>query len=366
MQQYDAFVAQSAEDEDVGAEATYADGVESGDGHHRPPHERFERVALGDLRRRLELAEGSKVDPEAHGRVARTGVGLGADDLADAYPEPLPVLNGGHGARLPGTRREPIPLHGKPQKVDMSVESVNVFAAFVFGMLSFLSPCVLPLLPGYMSMMSGYSAAELAEGQSSTRKMLRVTLLFVAGFTAVFVALGATATSIGSALLRNSATITNVAGWIVVAMGLFIAVSAVWNPGLLMPMMRERRVEVRPSRLGNWAPPVMGAAFGFGWTPCIGPTLAAILTVAATEETVAEGMFLLLVYSLGLGIPFILAGIGITRAYSAFGWLKRHFTPITVGSGVLLAGFGLLMVTGRLVDLSRWFQDWLPEFFWNI
>ena len=248
----------------------------------------------------------------------------------------------------------------------MPVESVNIFAAFTFGMLSFLSPCVLPLLPGYMSMMSGYSAADLAEGKSSTGRMLRVTLLFVAGFTAVFVALGATATSVGSSLLRNSAAITVWAGWIVVFMGVFIAVSAVWNPRLLMPMMRERRVEVRPSRLGAWAPPVMGAAFGFGWTPCIGPTLAAILTIAATEDTIGQGMFLLFVYSLGLGIPFVLAGMAITRAYSAFGWLKRHFTPITVGSGMLLAVFGLLMVTGRLVTLSGWFQRWLPDFLWNV
>lgn len=248
----------------------------------------------------------------------------------------------------------------------MAVESVNIFAAFLFGMLSFLSPCVLPLLPGYMSMMSGYSAADLSEGKSSTPKMLRVTLLFVAGFTAVFVALGATATSVGSSLLRNSATITVWAGWIVVAMGVFIAVSAIWNPTLLMPMMRDRRVEVRPSRLGAWAPPVMGAAFGFGWTPCIGPTLAAILTIAATEDTVGRGMLLLFVYSLGLGIPFILAGIGITRAYSAFGWFKRHFTPITAGSGLLLAVFGILMVTGRLVTLSAWFQRFLPDFLWNV
>lgn len=248
----------------------------------------------------------------------------------------------------------------------MSVDSVNVFAAFTFGMLSFLSPCVLPLLPGYMSMMSGYSAADLAEGKSSNARMLRVTLLFVGGFTAVFVALGATATSIGSSLLRNSATITVWAGWIVIIMGAFIAISALWNPTLLMPMMRERRIEVKPSRLGPWAPPVMGAAFGFGWTPCIGPTLAAILTIAATEDTVLEGMFLLFVYSLGLGIPFVLAGIGITRAYGALGWMKRHFTPITVGSGVLLSVFGLLMVTGRLVDLSRWFQELMPEFFWNV
>lgn len=248
----------------------------------------------------------------------------------------------------------------------MAVESVNVFAAFVFGMLSFLSPCVLPLLPGYMSMMSGYSAVDVAEGKPSTARMLRVTLLFVAGFTAVFVALGATATGLGSTLLRNSNTITVWAGWIVVGMGLFIAISAIWNPQLLMPMMRERRMEVSPSRLGIWAPPVMGAAFGFGWTPCIGPTLAAILTIAATEDTVWQGMFLLFVYSMGLGIPFVLAGIGITKAYGSLAWFKRHFTPITVASGVLLAVFGALMVTGRLTDLSRWFQQWLPEFLWDV
>jgi len=196
--------------------------------------------------------------------------------------------------------------------------------------------------------------------------MVRVTLLFVAGFTAVFVALGATATGIGSALLRNSNTITVWAGWIVIGMGLFIAISAIWNPTLLMPMMRERRLEVSPSRLGAWAPPVMGAAFGFGWTPCIGPTLAAILTIAATEDTVWQGMFLLFVYSMGLGIPFVLAGIGITKAYGSFAWFKRHFTPITVVSGALLAVFGFLMVTGRLTDLSAWFQGWLPEFLWDI
>ena len=169
-----------------------------------------------------------------------------------------------------------------------------------------------------------------------------------------------------STLLRNSNTITTWAGWIVVGMGLYIAISAIWNPQLLKPMMRERRMEVSPSRLGVWAPPVMGAAFGFGWTPSIGPTLAAILTIAATEDTVWQGMFLLLVYSMGLGIPFVLAGIGITKAYGSLAWFKRHFTPITVVSGVLLAFFGVLMVTGRLVDLSAWFQRILPEFLWDI
>ncbi|MDX1690804.1 MAG: cytochrome c biogenesis protein CcdA [Acidimicrobiia bacterium] len=248
----------------------------------------------------------------------------------------------------------------------MEVASVNVFAAFFFGALSFLSPCVLPLLPGYLSMMSGYSAAEVADGNVSTLRMLRVTLLFVGGFTFVFVLLGASATSIGRTFLRNQDTITTIAGWVVIGLGLFIAASAIWNPKLLMPFMRERRLEVRPSRLGGWAPPVMGAAFGFGWTPCIGPTLGAILGVAATQDTVAEGMFLLFVYSLGLGVPFVLSGIGISKAYGAFAWIRKNFTPITVASGVLLAVFGVLMVTGRLIDLNRWFQDNLPEWLWNV
>ncbi len=248
------------------------------------------------------------------------------------------------------------------------VNPISVVAAFSFGALSFVSPCVLPLLPGYLSMMSGYSAAELNEGTVSTRRMLRVTLLFVGGFTVVFVALGATATTLGRTLLRNESALTTIGGWLVIAMGLFLAVTAVWTPRFMMPLLRERRVDVRPSRLGSWAPPLMGAAFGFGWTPCIGPTLGAILALAASSETatLAQGMFLLFVYSLGLGVPFVLAGIGMNKAIGVFGWLRRHLRPITVVSGALLAVFGVLMVTGRLIDLNRWFQETLPEWLWNV
>ncbi|HLA66648.1 MAG TPA: cytochrome c biogenesis protein CcdA [Acidimicrobiia bacterium] len=248
----------------------------------------------------------------------------------------------------------------------MEIANVNVLAAFIFGILSFISPCVLPLLPGYLSMMSGYSAADLSEGKVSTARMLRVTLLFVAGFTLVFVALGATATTLGRSLLRNNSTITVVSGWVVIFMGLFLAVTAIWRPRSLMPFMRERRADVRPSRLGAFAPPVMGAAFGFAWTPCIGPTLGAILTVAATESTVKQGMVLLFVYSLGLGIPFVLAGIGITKLYGAFGWVKRHFVQISVASGLLLTGFGVLMITGHLTDLNQWFQKVMPSWLWSV
>lgn len=248
----------------------------------------------------------------------------------------------------------------------MEIAGVSIIAAFVFGALSFLSPCVMPLLPGYLAMMSGYSVAEVSDGSVATRRMLRVTLLFVLGFTLVFVALGATATAVGSTLLRNAIDIGRIAGWLVVAMGLFLLISAIWAPQFMMGLMRERRADVRPSRLGAWAPPVMGAAFGFAWTPCIGPTLGAILGVASTQSTVAAGMLLLFVYSLGLGVPFVLAGIGIGRLYGAFEWLRRRARVISAVSGALLVAFGVLMITGGLFRISSWFQRWLPEVFWNV
>lgn len=234
---------------------------------------------------------------------------------------------------------------------------VGIFTALIFGAISFVSPCVLPLLPGYLSLMSGYSVADLQDGNASTGRMLRVTLLFVAGFTLVFVALGAGATSIGRFLVRNQTTATQIAGWVVVVFGILIVVMALSNSQALAWMTRERRMDVRPSRLGGWAPPVMGVAFGFGWTPCIGPVLGGILTAAATRETVGEGMLLLFFYSMGLGVPFVLAGVGMTKAFGAMAFMRKYLRPINVASGLLLAGFGLLMVTGRLTDLSAWFTE---------
>jgi cytochrome c-type biogenesis protein len=245
--------------------------------------------------------------------------------------------------------------------VPTGVDPVSLIIAFAFGALSFLSPCVLPLLPGYLSMMSGYSAKDMSEGKASTRKVVQRTTLFVLGFTLVFVLLGAGATAFGSWLLRNQSTATRIAGWFIVLMGLFIAISASWNPRWMMPLMRERRVEVRPSKLGNWAPPLMGVAFGFGWTPCIGPVLAAIFTIAATQDTVAQGMVLLFVYSMGLGIPFLLAALAMTKAFNAFSWFKRHVREINIASGVLLALFGVLMITGNLTRLSTWFIRFLES-----
>ncbi len=249
----------------------------------------------------------------------------------------------------------------------MDITSLNLASmliAFVFGALSFLSPCVLPLLPGYLSMMSGYSAQDLAEGEVSGRRMLRVSVLFVAGFTAVFVALGATTTSLARSLNQSTSVINVVGGWLVIGLGLFIAVTAIWNPSFLMPFMRERRIEVRPSRLGAWAPPVMGVAFGFGWTPCIGPTLGSILAIAA-PGTIPQGMILLAFYGLGLGVPFVLFAIGIDKLYGTLAWFRSHLKPITIVSGSLLSFFGVLMLTGQIIELNRWLQRILPELPFN-
>jgi cytochrome c-type biogenesis protein len=234
---------------------------------------------------------------------------------------------------------------------------VGILTAFVFGIVSFLSPCVLPLLPGYLSLMSGYSVGDLQGGTASSARMFRVTLVFVLGFTVIFVILGAAATSVGQFFLQHQRIALRVAGWIVIAFGAVIIVSAYSNSRYLGFLTRERRIDVKPSKLGGWAPLVMGLAFGFAWTPCIGPVLAAILAAAAVEDTVRQGMVLLFAYGLGLGVPFVLSGVGLSKAFRAVGFLKRYLRPINVVSGALLAGFGVLMITGKLAILSGWVQE---------
>ena len=235
---------------------------------------------------------------------------------------------------------------------------ISIIAAMLAGAASFLSPCVLPLLPGYISLMSGYSMQELSEGDVSMKRVVGMTALFVLGFSAVFVALGATATSISAILNRQVFTI--VAGWVIIVMGLFIAFTAVWTPQLLLPFMKERRVEAHGAqRLGFFGPPLMGAAFAFGWTPCIGPFLASALALGATAGTVTDGMLVLLFYSLGLGIPFLVTSLLLAKAFSSFDWIKRYLTPITVVSGLMLAAFGVIMVTGNIGRLSNFFFELL-------
>jgi len=241
-----------------------------------------------------------------------------------------------------------------PTQGSISVE-ISLIAALFAGAVSFLSPCVLPLLPGYISLMSGYDMAELSEGNVSMKRVVGRTALFVLGFTTVFVLLGAAASTIGGFLRDNLTFLTTAAGVVVIAMGLFIALSAVWNPKWMLPMMKDRRIEAsKASKLGIAGPPVMGAAFAFGWTPCIGPLLGAALSIAAVADTQAQGMLVLLVYSLGLGIPFLITSLLLTKAFSAFDWIKKYLVQITVISGLMLAGFGVLMVTGWIFILSQW------------
>lgn len=236
----------------------------------------------------------------------------------------------------------------------------TLIAAFFAGAASFLSPCVLPLLPGYLSLMSGYSTRELAEGDVSMWRVARATLLFVLGFTLVFVVLfGGAASSLGQLLQGN--LFTKIAGWVIILMGLFIAATAIWTPDFLLPVMKDRRKDVRPSRFGAFAPPVMGMAFAFGWTPCIGPFLTAAIALGSDAETMGRGMVVLGFYSLGLGVPFLISALLLAKSFSAVNGIKRFLTPISVTSGLLLAGFGVLMVTGQITDLNRWFSEILVK-----
>ena len=229
--------------------------------------------------------------------------------------------------------------------------------AFGGGMLSFLSPCVLPLVPGYLSMMSGLSAAELAAPDpGAQRRVLRATLLFVAGFTVVFTALFAIASGVGQALNDHQRGLNQIAGVVTIVMGLVIA--GFFSPRLVQ---QERRFHVSPSRLGAFGPPVMGMAFAFGWTPCIGPVLAAVLPLAAAQGTLARGVGMLVFYSLGLGVPFVAAGLALGRLTVVFDWVKRHFRVINLVAGLLLVGFGVLLLTSNVTWLSSWFFERMED-----
>lgn len=228
---------------------------------------------------------------------------------------------------------------------------VGFVVAFGAGMASFLSPCVLPLVPSYLSLMSGLSATELQVGtRTDQRSLLRSALLFVAGFTVVFAAFEAGASALGRTLQTHQTGLTEVAGVLIIVMGLAFA-------GLIRPqwLMRERRFHVLPSRLGSWAPPIMGMAFAFGWTPCIGPALSAVLALSNTDSTLGRGELMLLCYSLGLGVPFIAAGLAFTRLAGVFGWVRAHLGVVNLISGLLLAGLGVLLLTDSIHRLSGWF-----------
>ncbi len=227
--------------------------------------------------------------------------------------------------------------------------------AFGAGIMSFLSPCVLPLVPSYLSMMSGVGTSQLKVAtRVDQRRLLRSTLLFVAGFTLVFAGLEATASGLGHTLQSHQKVLNDVAGGIIILGGLVFA-------GVLRPawLLRERRLHVAPSRLGEWAAPVMGMAFAFGWTPCIGPVLAAVLSLASDTHTLGRGEAMLVAYSLGLGVPFVAVGVGFGRLTGVLTFARTHMRAINLVSGALLAGLGVLLVTDNLHLVSSMFSDLL-------
>jgi cytochrome c-type biogenesis protein len=237
----------------------------------------------------------------------------------------------------------------------MGSESVTYIAAFGGGIVSFLSPCVLPIVPGYLSLVTGLEVSEIQEGaRRHLGHIARDTGLFIAGFTAVFVLLQLSATAVGRAVFRNQILLTRVTGLIVLAMALFLAGSLILRSPWLY---QEKRFHPNFSRFGPFAAPVAGAAFGFAWTPCIGPILASVLAVAASSDDTLRGVFLLLAYSAGLGIPFLVTGLAFGRVTGGFEWAKRHFTGLMLASCLSLAFFGVLMTLNRLTWVTSQLQE---------
>jgi cytochrome c-type biogenesis protein len=287
-------------------------------------------------------------------------------------------------------------------------DPLGLLVAFGAGMLSFLSPCVLPLVPAYLSMVSGLSAAELsalgskarrpqaeaealipvavgpaglaeewdapsdggpagAEGPSGEElarergRLLRGILAFIAGFTVVFTILGASASALGRLFLTHQRSLETVSGVLIVAFGaLLVAMAA----GVVLPvaLSGERRFVVRPSVLGAWAPPIMGMAFAFAWTPCIGPVLASVLALAAgTGGSAAGGVALLMAYSLGLGVPFLLTGLAFGRMTDLMARVRGRLRLIDLVGGAILIVFGVLLLTGNVDVISAHVSNWLHD-----
>ena len=222
----------------------------------------------------------------------------------------------------------------------------TVFLAFAAGFVSFVSPCVLPLVPGYLSAVSGVGLGEIQRGDARSR-VLAAAVVFCLSFSLVFVALGMTASGIGSALQDNRETLDLIAGVLIIAMGVFFLLTP-----FVTRLNREWRIDALMSRAGSGGPVIAGAAFAFAWTPCLGPTLGAILTAASRTDTLGEGAGLLAVYSAGLAIPFLLCALAFNRATGAFRWLRDRYTVITAVSGVILIGMGVLFLSGELTRLN--------------
>jgi cytochrome c-type biogenesis protein len=229
-----------------------------------------------------------------------------------------------------------------------------VLAALAAGLVSFLSPCVLPLVPGYLSAVTGLAATDLE--QADWRRVIPPSLIFVASFSAIFILLGLTATGIGSTLQENQLLLDKIAGALIIAMGLFFVAAL-----FVARLNREWHVDALLERAGKGGPAVAGAAFAIAWTPCIGPTLGAILVAASTSSSEAHGAFLLAVYSAGLAIPFLLTAVAFTRMTTAFAVVKRHYPVIMAIGGVILIVMGVLIWTNSLGPINGDVQRFLND-----
>ncbi len=223
------------------------------------------------------------------------------------------------------------------------MQNVGILTAFVFGLLSFVSPCVLPIVPGYISFISGVSLDEMKgveQNKSALRSIILNSLFFICGFTMVFILLGATATTLGKTFNEYYSTISKIAGVLIIVFGLHMM-------GLFKInfLNYEQRFHVQQKKLGMFGSFLVGTAFAFGWTPCIGPVLAAILVIASQQDTVYKGIALLASYSLGLGIPFFLTGVSINIFFSMFNRIKKYFHTIEIVGGAMLVVLGILIIT---------------------
>jgi len=235
------------------------------------------------------------------------------------------------------------------------VETPSLALAFAAGLVSFLSPCCLPLVPGYLATVSGTKPSELS-GHVNLRVLSR-SAVFVGTFSLIFIALGLSATALGAFLFQSQPALNTVAGVAIVAMG------ALFFGSVFLPQLnRDWRPEGLLERAGRGGPVVAGAAFAIAWTPCVGPTLGAILGLAATSPGTGQGGLLLAVYSAGLALPFLAAALAFDRATRAFGFFKRHYAAIQAGAGIVLVAMGVLVLTGELFRLNIELQQFLARY----
>ena len=232
---------------------------------------------------------------------------------------------------------------------------MGVPLAFAAGVVSFLSPCVLPLVPGYLSAVTGVAASDLE--RADWRRVIPPSLIFVASFSVVFILLGLTATGIGSTLQDHRQLLNKIAAVVIIAMGVLFVASL-----FVTRLNREWHVEALLERAGTGGPVVAGAAFAVAWTPCIGPALSGILGLAATSDSVLRGGFLLAVYSAGLALPFLLTAVAFGRMTTALDAVKRHYPVIMAAGGAILIVMGVLVWSGELFRLNAEAQQFLDRF----